>query len=64
MMSDKTEEIKAPSLSEYVSATILEIAAGLNDAQNKGRELGVKINPNDYRHGSSIEDWIKSLVQA
>ena len=44
MMSDITEEMKAPSLSEYVSAAILDIAAGLNEAQDKGRYLGVKVN--------------------
>ena len=47
-MSNNTEEMKAPSLSEFVSAAILDIAAGLQDAQDKGRDLGVKINPNDY----------------
>ena len=52
-MSDKTEEMKAPSLSEFVSATILDIAAGLNDAQDKGRELGVKILPTVYEDSFS-----------
>lgn len=55
-MSDKTEEMKAPSLSEFVSAAILDIAAGLNDAQDKGRELGVKIYPNSYEDTSKQMD--------
>lgn len=38
----------APTLSEFVSAAVLEIATGLNDAQEKGRELGVKINSDSY----------------
>lgn len=52
-MSDKTEGTKAPSLSEFVSAAILDIAAGLNDAQDKGGEIGVKILPNAYEDSYS-----------
>ena len=42
----EVNEKTTPTLSEFVSATILNIAEGLNDAQNKGREIGVKILPN------------------
>ena len=68
-MSENTKEMKAPSLSEFVSAAILEIAAGLNDAQDKGRELGVKINPNDYEDVSSplnveFDLSVKSIAQS
>lgn len=68
-MSENTEEMKAPSLSEFVSAAILDIAAGLNDAQDKGRELGVKINPNDYKDVSSpmnieFDLSVKSIAQS
>ena len=69
MMSDNTEETKSPSLSEYVSAAILDIAAGLNDAQDKGYELGVKINPDDYEDVSSpmnieFDLSVKSIAQS
>ncbi len=47
-MNDKTEETKTPTLSEFVRTAILDIAAGLKEAQDKGRELGVKINPDSY----------------
>ena len=68
-MSNNTEEMKAPSLSEFVSAAILDIAAGLQDAQDKGRELGVKINPNDYEDVSSplnveFDLSVKSIAQS
>ena len=53
MMSDITEEMTAPSLSEFVSAAILDIADGLRDAQDKGRELGVKIYPESYEDSST-----------
>ena len=67
-MSNKSEEMRAPSLSEFVSAAILDIATGLNDAQDKGRELGVKINPNDYEDVSSpmnveFDLSVKSIAQ-
>lgn len=47
------EVSKAPSLSEFVSAAILDIAAGLRDAQDKGRNLGVKIYPESYEDAST-----------
>lgn len=67
-MSNKSDEMRAPSLSEFVSAAILDIATGLNDAQEKGRELGVKINPNDYEDSSSpmnieFDLSVKSIAQ-
>lgn len=41
------------NLSDFVSATILEIANGLNDAQYKGSDSGVKILPEEYEDISS-----------
>lgn len=66
-MSDK-EKSRVPSLREYVSAIILDIANGLNDAQEKGRELGVKINPYDFEDTSTpmeieFDLSVKSIAQ-
>lgn len=37
-----------PTLSEFVSATILGISEGLHKAQEKGKKKGVKIHPDSY----------------
>ena len=57
-----TEEKNAPTLSEFVSATILDIANGLHDAQTKGRKLGVKIYPDSYEDSSSPMDIEFDLI--
>lgn len=45
-------EGRIPTLKEFVSEAIKEIAEGLNEAQENGRDKGIKIYPESYEDSS------------
>lgn len=47
------EEHRLPSLREFVSAAIMGIAEGLQDAQEKGKDKGVQIYPHAHEDDTS-----------